>query len=117
MLDRTTNYSAVPVAPSTRTIHGQAIAKSAWGPHMRADLAPKWKLGLVQVDPTVKLAATVFAVSVPLVDQAIADLKVHGVTATPPIDSIWSDLTDGERDAFVRRHLLQVWVVVNRVTA
>jgi hypothetical protein len=117
MLDRTTNYSAVPVAPSTCTITGQSISKSSWNPRRRADLAARWKLGAVQVDPTTKLAAMVFGVSVPLVNEAIGDLEARGVKTISPIDSLWTGMTDRERDTLVRRHLLQVWDVVDRVTA
>jgi hypothetical protein len=115
MLDRT-HYPA-PVAPSISTVSGQTIAKSDWGPRQRADLAARWKLGMTQVDPTTKLAATVFGVSVPLVNEAIEDLEARGVKAISPIDSIWASMSDGERDAFVRHHLLQVWDVVDRLTA
>ena len=55
--------------------------------------------------------------SVPLVNEAIEDLEARGVKAISPIDSIWASMSDGERDAFVRHHLLQVWDVVDRLTA
>jgi hypothetical protein len=115
MLDKT-HYPA-PAVPSISTISGQTIAKSDWEPRVRADLAARWKLGLIEVEPTTKLAATVFGVSVPLVNEAIEDLEAHGVTAIPSIDSTWASMSDGERDAFVDRHMLSIWDSIERVTA
>ena len=102
-------------------ISGQAIAKSKWYPRERARFAARWKLGAVQVDPTIKLAADVFNVSVPYVVEAIGDLKAStpdGTVDHPTtlLDSIWDDLCGFERDAFVSRHLIEVWDAVERTT-
>jgi hypothetical protein len=56
-------------------ITGQSIAKSAWGPRLRARRAAEWRLGLITVDPTIRLAADVFGVSVPLVVDAIKEIE------------------------------------------
>jgi hypothetical protein len=62
--------SAIPLK-----VTGQAIAKSHWSPRRRAFLAAKWHSGQVTIEPTVKLAAEVFGVSVLLVNAAIADAE------------------------------------------
>jgi hypothetical protein len=58
------------------TITGQTISKtSTWSPRYRARLAAEWRLGALRIDPTTKLAAAVFGVSVPLVTDAIKELE------------------------------------------
>ena len=108
--------AAHQATPKVRIISGQATAKSKWEPRERAGYAARWKLGEVQVDPTLRLAATVFDVSIPLIVEAIDDLKAAAPT-TPTINSIWATLSGAERDAFVRRRLLEVWDAVDRTTA
>ena len=102
-------------------------------------LLPVGVFGLIEVSPTIKAAAGTFGVSVPYVQEAIADLKdvghlpkrngnghgndyavVHDYAKLPFIpdaSDLWSHMTDGEREAFVRGHLLSVWDAVERVTA
>jgi hypothetical protein len=74
MLEKTPALYATPPAEVQPTLSGQTIAKtSTWSPRRRADLAARWKLGQLNVDPpTTKAAAEMFRVSVPLVMQAIA---------------------------------------------
>jgi len=87
MLDKTT-YTPGSPAPSTPTISGQTIAKTkSWDPRERAHRAARWKLGLAQVEPTVKLAATVFGVSVPLVNEAIKELEPVALNAIEIYDT------------------------------
>jgi hypothetical protein len=110
-------FQAAPV----RTITGQSIAKSEWGPRKRAYHAAQWKLGTVKVEPTIKLAAAVFDVSEQLVRQAVADLQedafLNGAVTTPPDpDSWWDELSESDRDNFVRAHLLSIWDSIERVT-
>ena len=102
-----------------RIISGQAIARSKWEPRERAWYAAKWKLGKVRVDPTLKLAADVFGVSLPYVVEAVDALKAQpgNVAPTMPINSIWANSSAAERDAFVRSHLIEVWDTVEYVTA
>jgi hypothetical protein len=121
-----------------RTISGQSIAKSEWGPRKRARLAAQWRDGTLTVKPTVKLAAEVFGVSEQLVRQATDELSYsawleredaqvlatpdpqNGIPATPPnpIESAWwTGLSEPERDDFVRAHFDSVWASVERLTS
>jgi hypothetical protein len=120
MLDKT--HYPPPVATSTCTVSGQTIAKSDCGPRRRADLAARWRLGLIEIEPTIKLAATVFGVSLPLVNEAIGNIEasgteLNGTAAIPPIDPIWASMSNEERDAFVDRHMPTIWDAIERVTA
>jgi hypothetical protein len=112
MLDRTTTTYSMPPTASIETITGQAIAKTRrWSQRARANFAARWKLGLINVAPSTKLAAETFGVSVRLVMEEIAYLEAH-----PPK----SNGTGSERDkldAFVRENLLEVWAAIERVTA
>ena len=128
MLEITTTGRLSTPAPAVfqpapvRTITGQSIAKSDWGPRNRAHLAAQWKLGTVIVEPTIKLAAAVFGVSEQLVTRAVAQqgdvLRKNGVAATPlcSIDSWWAGMSESDRDDFVRKHLLPLWDSIERVT-
>jgi hypothetical protein len=69
---------------TVRVVTGQHIAKAhrRYSPRARAEDAACWIRGEVQVAPTVKLAASVFKISVPLVMKARAVLgDDHGVHA------------------------------------
>lgn len=111
MLDKTTTYSMPPPA-SIETISGQTIAKTKrWDPRTRAHLAARWKLGLLHVDPTTKLAAEIFGVSLSLVMQEIEHLETH-----PPKSNGKTASPNDALDAFVRNNLLAVWDAVERVT-
>ena len=106
---------------SRNTIGGQAIAKSQLAPRLRAYYAARWKLGVLDVEPTTKLAASAFRVSGPLVDAAIADLEPavaerKNDAPVAMITELWAHLTETERDLFVRSNLLPVWDSVDRVT-
>jgi hypothetical protein len=116
-----------PAAP-VRIIFEQSIAKTEWwGPRARARLAARWKLGTVKVEPSVKLAATVFDVSVQLVRQEIAVLEIDRLDddATEPafdpldiyLDNCWMGLNEAERIAFVQKHIHALWGVIEKVTA
>lgn len=66
----TTSTSTIP-----SSITGQSIAKARkWNARTRAFWAAGWVLGLTSIKPTTKLAAEVFRVSVPYVNDAIAEL-------------------------------------------
>lgn len=139
MLDKTT-YTTTPAPTPHRVLSGNSISKTkTWTARDRAALAARWVFGLIEVSPTIKAAAGTFGVSVPYVQEAIADLKdvghlpkrngnghgndyavVHDYAKLPFIpdaSDLWSHMTDGEREAFVRGHLLSVWDAVERVTA
>jgi hypothetical protein len=117
--------NVLQVSRPVRTITGQSIAKTDWGPRARANLAARWKLGTVKVVPSIKLAAEVFGCSEQLVRQAVAELQRsalrNGAVVTPlDPDSWWADwwdeLSESDHDNFVRAHLLSIWDSIERVT-
>jgi hypothetical protein len=85
---------------------------------------------VIKVEPTIKQAAETFRVSVSYVIEAIADLKadakyvangrlINGNGTAAPIsgiDAAWLDMDEGEREAFVLRHLTTVWDAVETAT-
>jgi hypothetical protein len=114
MLDRT-RYTAPPLASiGTETVshRGQTVAKTRkWGPRDRAIFAAKWRLGLIRVEPTTKLAARTYGVSVPLVRQEIKILKARmAKTNKVKANGI------GALDAYVASNLHEVWCALERVT-
>jgi hypothetical protein len=116
MLDKT-GYTVPPLASiGTKTMvshRGQTIAKTrSWGPRDRAVFAAKWRLGLIQVEPTVKLAALTYGVSVPLVREEIKILKTRTARANNRVKANG----DEALDAYVRDNLLKIWDAVERVT-
>lgn len=114
MLDKTTTYPMAP--PASIVITGQAIAKTKrWDPRMRARLAAKWRLGLAQIEPTTKLAAGVFSVSVPLVMEETASLEARMAKRTK-VNGGGNGMSADQLDAFVRTNLLAVWDAIERVT-
>jgi hypothetical protein len=100
---------------SRDVVTGQAIAKSHWAPWRRARPAAGWKLDLLRVEPTTKLASQVFNVSVPLLNAAIKALEpavTNGhskANGTPAIDSIWAGMSDDERNRFVLGRLAELY--------
>jgi hypothetical protein len=115
-------HNYIAVSQHTDVVTGQAIAKSHWAPWRRARLAAGWKLDLVRVEPTTKLASEDFNVSVPLVNAAIKVLEpavTNGrskANGTPAIDGIWADMSDDERNRFVRGRLVELWDRIDRLT-
>jgi hypothetical protein len=120
-------HNYIAVSQHTDVVTGQAIAKSHWAPWRRARLAAGWKLDLVRVEPTTKLASQVFNVSVPLVNAAIKELepavtngrsKANGTPATTVelLEHHWQQSSDAERYAFVRGRLAELWDRIDRLT-
>jgi hypothetical protein len=118
----------------------QSLAIERKGARTRARLAAKWLVGRIEVKRTVALAAVIFDVSQPYINEALggrlkdvqlARLKnghngngngavVHDTKLlpfVPNIADVWSHLTDEERDEFVLAHLDSVWAALERVTA
>ena len=111
MLDRTASKPVTYPMPPTAsiTITGQAIAKTKrWNPRMRARLAAKWRLKIAQVEPTTKLAAEVFGVSVPLVMEETASLKAR-LAKRAKVNGDSNEMSPDILDAWVRDHLIAVW--------
>ena len=98
------------------TVTGWSIAKAERKPYERADLAARWVLKSLTVVPTVTLAARVFGVSQPLINQQLRYLKANTV-AVPEIDRVWAVMTAAERDAFVGAHITDIWTRIDRLTA
>jgi hypothetical protein len=121
-------HTLPPAVPQFGTIRGATIAKKTkWTARERARFAAEWLAGVVQVEPTLKMAAAIFNVSIPYVNEAIADVKAdaeylarghltnHGNgTATPisGLDAMWLSMDEDERKLFVLRHLTSVWDAV-----
>jgi hypothetical protein len=76
MITVTSNPRLPEKQAPTKVVTGQHIAKAhrAYTPWQRAEDAARWIKSEVQIVPTVKLAASVFNVSVPLVMKARAIL-------------------------------------------
>ena len=85
MLDKT----AFIIPPERReaVVTGQSVAKSARHktPRQKARKAAEWVTGGMILEPTVKLAAEAFQVSVALVAQEVTKLPLP----TPIIDRVW----------------------------
>lgn len=111
------------VRPKNPRVHilltAENVAKATRGARERAYLAASWVLGsLTIIDPTVRLAARTFGVSVPTVRTAIADLKATTSNSEPTrIDQIWSSMSPIERSGFARRHLDELWAIFDHATA
>lgn len=129
MLDKI-NYTTTPAMMPVRVLSGNSISKTKkWGARKRARLAAQWRLGLIEVTPTIKAAAETFGVSVPYTAEAIADLKADGEHLTtngnsngqlpfiPDINDLWSHMDDDEREMFAREHLDSIWDAFDRITA
>lgn len=73
------------------------------------------------LQPTTKLAATAFQVSVALVAEEIAKIKdteaVHGIKPMTAVDALWRAMTSVERAAFVARHEASIWSALDHATA
>jgi hypothetical protein len=102
---------------------GQTIAKSNWSPRERAYQAARWKLGLLDIEPITRMAASVFRVSTPLIDDAVKRLepaitarKANGNGIPRTIDVMWNALPEDEQTAFVRAHLAQLWDRIDLIT-
>jgi hypothetical protein len=113
MLDRTSTTYSMPPTASIEVVTGQTIAKRQWHPRTRAHYAAKWRLGLIRVAPTVKLAAEVFGVSVSLTMKEVEYLQAH----PPKSNGNGISIDRVKLDAFVRENLLEVWAAIERVTA
>jgi hypothetical protein len=85
MLHRQSTYTyngpsapASPATPATPvpSIKGQTISKTtkAWSKADRARLAAEWVTGRRTVQPTVRLAATVFTISEPLIREEVKEM-------------------------------------------
>jgi hypothetical protein len=100
---------------SPAVVTGQSIAKSDWAPRHRAHLAAKWRTGRIKVDPTVKLAASVFGVSVPLVMAAIADLESAATLEAAASVTNGSRVSDSTLEWMVRdAGTERVWAAIER---
>jgi hypothetical protein len=98
------------------TVTGWSIAKAERTPCERAELAARWLLGSLTIEPTVTLAAQVFGVSLPLVRHKVRFFKANTVAAAP-IDHVYAVMTEAERDAFVGAHITDIWTRIDRLTA
>lgn len=116
MLNKTPTFSIPAELPAI--LSGQSISKSARyrTVRQRARTAASWVVGGTYVRPTTKLAASVFQCSAALVAEEVAKIQNKKPPVTP-VDSIWTAMGGAERDAFVRRHLPDIWVAVEHATA
>ena len=97
-------------------ISGQSLAKGHRSPRELAVLAARWLAGALVVKPTVSQASMLFGVCPALIRD---ELRWRGATLTakPPIETIWADMSAAERDGFESKHQSEMWAVFNRVTA
>jgi hypothetical protein len=103
---------------SIDVIAGQSIAKKkSWSKRERAFHAAQWRLGHAQVAPTTKLAAEVFGVSVPLVNDVLGILQGHAPKSLKPKSKTPKKMSPAEIDAFVLANQDAVWASFVRITA
>jgi hypothetical protein len=116
------HYDADAGPPPTPigVITGQSIAKrKKWSKREQAHSAALWRLSHINVVPTTKLAAEVFGVSVPLVNDVLGILRGH---APKPKASRSNGnghdkkMSQAEVDAFVLEHQNEVWAAFVRIT-
>jgi len=120
MLQRTPNTTITPAVTQKRLrqvlkITGKSLTMGKWSKQERAYLAAHWMIGALIFKPSLALAALVFRVSVPMIKAAIRALEATTI-AQHPIETVCTDMTNGERDAFVGEHLPDLWVRFERVT-
>jgi hypothetical protein len=119
----------------------QSLAIERKGARTRARLAAKWLVESIEVKRTVAMAAVIFDVSQPYINEALGgrlkDARTRNgnghnghngngnggdhvtklLPFVPNIGDVWSHLTDEERDEFVHTHLDSLWAALERVTA
>jgi hypothetical protein len=96
---------------------GQSIAKDhARCPRERAGLAAAWVAGILTIrPPTIPLASSVFGVCQELIREELRQLRETTEPASL-LDPAWAAASPGERDAFVRGHLVELWDRIDRIT-
>lgn len=99
-------------------ISGQSLAKGHnRSPRERAISAARWMAGSLTIrKPTASQASLLFGVCPALIRDELRRLPAT-TTSQSPIETTWAGMSAAERDGFVRSHLLEVWDVVDRVTA
>lgn len=123
MLDRSPPSITRPALGQRRPrrsvqIRGQYLAKArSHEPRERANLAAKWIAGsLTIVNPTARQAADLFGACEALIRAELKALEATTFAPTP-IDSVWADLSDRERDGFVRDNLSDLWTRIDHLTS
>jgi hypothetical protein len=121
MLQRTPNTTITPTVTQKRprqilAITGKALTMGSWTKHQLAYLAAHWLTGALILKPSLALASRTFYVSVPMIKAAIRELEAMTV-AQHPIETMWANMSDAERDHFVDDHLGDLWVRFDRITA
>jgi hypothetical protein len=109
-----------PATPRKRRPHivltGRNLAHADRGPWERAFLAAAWvRGGVTLTDPTLKMAAKVFDVSVATLGAALNQLA--GTEHASAHDAIWAAMTPTERADLFRDHLTEVWTALEMATA
>jgi hypothetical protein len=83
-------------------VSGQNLAKAKRTPRRRAKEAALWLRGELRLTPTKALAADVFKVSVPLINEALASM--NGAPAPTVFEQ------------FVAEHQTEIWAALDRLT-
>jgi hypothetical protein len=109
-------FSTSNFSKQASVLTGQSIAKSAHHrtPRQRAKPAAAWVKGGVYIQPTVALAARVFQCSAKLVAEELAKLKT---TRPTPAPDAWQAMDITTKHEFVRKHLAEIWTVIETITA
>ena len=103
-------------APLT-TICAQNLTRARRSAGARTALAVQWVKGRLDIiGRTEALAAAIFDVDQSAISRALAQSTDTPVTSAELLTFHWERAPEVERDAFVRRHLLAVWDVVDRIT-
>jgi hypothetical protein len=120
MLQRTPFTTLEPPVQAVQIRTGQSISKSARyrTPRQRAREAAEWVTGGKVVQPSTKLAASVFQVSAQLVAEEV--IKMGGVEILDIkslADRLWKTMSQTERADFLETHQTSIWAVLDRITA
>jgi hypothetical protein len=123
MLDTTSTISTTaPSIANARVkprdvVTGMRIAKAHLAKDERAQLGANYYFGrLLLVDPCIKATAALFGTTVPKLRAAIADLQEQGVAKPSHLESSWNAASLQDQHALVRKHLKEVWDLIDLFT-
>lgn len=120
MLDRHTpkplNIAKVP-APVRPHVDISVTTISRLAPALRAALAARFTRGEVTIKPTAALAIQLFRTYPAAVRAANAKLRRSNSVPEPKINHVWDAMSPEEHATFVKKHLGQIWRLVDQATA
>ena len=114
-----TSYTTM--APPTKLLTGQTVAKTSSSKRERAERAADWMQGRLHINrPTARQAATVFGASTSLITVKVRERTKRGCPALPApavLDALFGALDFRERAAFIMRNESAIWKTIDKLTA